>query len=186
MTLWNILIIFIFLRHRGRVRQQGFERASSHTSLDPIMTARRSDDEGGRSQAWAQKPMNNGQIAQRSVPERSRTLSSSELHRDQNSKSGGLQSAATTPVGSSQTSVSGTSNASTKTYYAMSRSEDGHSMSQRGLGNEAAPPTPSPVSQTFCASCGTLVAGQFVRALGVVFHRACFICSVSQADDLRC
>lgn len=139
------------------------------------MSARRSDDEGGRSQAWTPKPMNNGQFPQRSVPERSRTLSSSEL----NAKSSGIQYTSTTPVGSSQQGVSGTSSISFKTAYAMSRSEDGHSISNRGLGNEPIPPTPSALTQTYCASCGNLVAGQFIRALGVVYHRACFICSVS-------
>jgi len=147
------------------------------------MSARRSDEEGDRSQAWTQRPTNNDQIGRNSAPERSRTLSSSELHRDLNSKLGGLQTAATAPVGSSQASVSGTSNTSSKTTYAMSRSEDGHSMSPRGPGNEPAPPTLSPQSQALCASCGNPVAGQFVRALGVVFHRACFTCGVSQADN---
>ena len=36
----------------------------------------------------------------------------------------------------------------------------------------------SPVSGSVCAGCGNNVTGQFVRALGVVFHKDCFRCKV--------
>ena len=36
----------------------------------------------------------------------------------------------------------------------------------------------SPVSVSVCAECSNNVTGQFVRALGVVFHKDCFRCKV--------
>ena len=36
----------------------------------------------------------------------------------------------------------------------------------------------SPVSVSVCAACGNNMTGQFVRALGVVFHKDCFRCKV--------
>lgn len=36
----------------------------------------------------------------------------------------------------------------------------------------------SPVSVSVCAECSSNVTGQFVRALGVVFHKDCFRCKV--------
>jgi hypothetical protein len=144
------------------------------------MTTRPSvDEEGVGRRGDTSNHENNGPIPPRSIPERSRTMSNSEL-RERGSSTSGLQYAATTPNGSAPTGGSGTSNLPYRAgAYATSRSEDGHSTSLRAAIQDPALPPPPSLSGSACASCGKVVTGQFVRALGVVFHKACFTCNVS-------
>lgn len=141
------------------------------------MTARQSDEEGALGRAGMAEYDNNSQNPSRSMPERSRTLSNSELHREKNT--GGLQYAATNPIASNTDQISKAASYKS-TAFTMSRSEDGHSSSKGPSTMHEGVPLPTPsVQQTLCASCGSIVAGQFVRALGVVFHKTCFTCNVS-------
>lgn len=132
----------------------------------------------GQRQNGSSNSVNNGKNEGRSLPERSRTLSNSEMQRDKNSRLGGLQHADTAPIGTSPTGMSSPSGAPLKAgAYATSRSEDGHSSTRSHSNQDPMPPPPTPsTNQVLCASCGNVVAGQFVRALGVVFHKACFTC----------
>lgn len=50
-----------------------------------------------------------------------------------------------------------------------------HSRSVNGRGES----TPTPRAQQACAKCGLQMTGQFVRALGTVYHLDCFRCQVS-------
>jgi hypothetical protein len=119
----------------------------------------------------------------RSIPERSRTLSNGELSRDKHGVRpggpGSLQHASTVPNGA--TNQFG--NNPNISRMGTSRSEDGHSSNRL---HESSPMPPLPTSSTssqstgtICAACGSIVTGQFVRALGVVFHKACFTCNAS-------
>lgn len=159
------------------------------------MTVRQTGDDDGSTASWAPEfSANYGRNGDRAPPERSRTLSNSEVGRDMaQTRTGGLQHAATSPnmgnsMISNQLAFSGGSAMSSK---GVSKSEDGHS-SRRDDSSWVPPPVPQPQpssgyaqlqsqSQAVCAKCSNAVTGQFVRALGVVFHRACFTCKVSAA-----
>jgi hypothetical protein len=165
------------------------------------MTVRQTgDDDGAR--AGTESSTGHGQDVERSVPERSRTLSNGELSRDKAGPRpggpggpGSLQYASTVPNGAIQSMLNQFGNNSNISRMGASRSEDGHSTSrlyydyetggQRTMTNNVnvnpvPNQTPAPQSTaTVCAACGSMVTGQFVRALGVVFHKACFTCNVS-------
>lgn len=121
------------------------------------------------------------QNGERSVPERSRTLSNGELSRARPGGPASLQYASTVPNGVMNQFI----NNSNISRMGASRSEDGHSSNR--LHYEMPPLPTSSISSTVngapqstgtvCAACGSTVTGQFVRALGVVFHKACFTCN---------
>jgi hypothetical protein len=141
------------------------------------MTSRQSDEDGALRRPGMANYASNNQNTSRGLPERSRTLSNSELHNEKNAA--GLQYATTNPTASS-VDHSNKPSSYKSTAFTVSRSEDGHTSSKgpSSTGFEGPPlPTPS-AQQTLCASCGHIVAGQFVRALGVVFHKSCFTCNV--------
>ncbi|KAG8835563.1 hypothetical protein FRC17_002483 [Serendipita sp. 399] len=135
-------------------------------------------DEASRLGEESEITSNNVQSVGRSLPERSRTLSSSELDREKSSKHGASQFAPNTSGSTTTGGMNGASSMPLKAgSFATSRSEDGHSSSIRGpISDPAQLPLPPSLNQTICDACGNVVTGQFVRALGVVFHKACFTC----------
>lgn len=158
------------------------------------MTQRQTgDDDGSTAPSGTESSTGHARFNDRQVPERSRTISNGELSRDKTGERtrglggpGGLQYATTAPNGAMSSMINQFGNNSNNGRMGISRSEDGHS-SNRLHQDSSIPPLPTSSNMgtlqqsqaTLCAACGAIVTGQFVRALGVVFHKACFTCNVS-------
>lgn len=114
----------------------------------------------------------------RNLPERSRTLSQDHKERDYTGSSN--------PINSTNYSAP---SAFRPGSLSASRSDEGHppnsspnsytSTHSNPIVNMRSNTISVPPTQTLCAACGSVVAGQFVRALGGVYHRSCFICNVT-------